>query len=161
MRGASARRTKPGLWKRIVAEVTRGSKGGKPGQWSARKAQFAVRRYKDAGGGYVGRKDPKLGLVKWTRQRWQTRSGKPSLETGERYLPAKAIQALSRKEYAATTREKRRSMKAGKQFSKQPKKVAAKVKKFRRNPQLPWVVQVFAAASAYELVRRLFGWPLR
>jgi hypothetical protein len=57
--------------------------------------------------------------------------GKPSSETGERYLPAKAIKALSAAEYAATTRAKREATKAGKQFAKQPKKIAAKVKAYR------------------------------
>lgn len=157
----SANRTKPRLWQRIVAEVTRGSKGGRPGQWSARKAQLAVQRYKDAGGGYVGRKKPSLGLVRWTKQRWRTKSGKPSLATGERYLPAKAIEALSPQEYAATSRAKRRSLRSGKQFSRQPASIARKVKPFRRNGSALVVVQIFAAAAAYEVLRRLLGLPMR
>jgi hypothetical protein len=64
-------------------------------------------------------------------QDWRTKSGKPSSETGERYLPAKAIKAMSAAEYAATTRAKREATKAGKQFAKQPKKIAAKVKAYR------------------------------
>jgi len=71
-------------------------------------------------------------LKKWTEQKWRTKSGKPSAKTGERYLPEKAIKALSSKEYAATTRKKRADTKKGKQFSKQPKKVAAKVRKYRK-----------------------------
>ena len=69
-------------------------------------------------------------LKKWTKQKWRTKSGKPSTQgkkaTGERYLPEKAIKAMSDKEYAATTRKKRADTKKGKQFSKQPKKVAKK-----------------------------------
>jgi hypothetical protein len=75
-------------------------------------------------------------LKSWTKQKWRTKSGKPSTQgpkaTGERYLPASAIKSLSSKEYAATTRAKRKAKKAGKQFSKQPKKIAAKTRAHRR-----------------------------
>lgn len=70
-------------------------------------------------------------LRKWTKQKWGTKSGKKSSETGERYLPDAAIKALSDKEYAATTRKKRKDTKKGKQHSKQPKKVAKKTKAYR------------------------------
>ena len=70
-------------------------------------------------------------LKKWTKQKWRTKSGKPSAKTGERYLPEKAIKALSPQEYAATTKAKRKGTKAGKQFVKQPKKIAKKVRKYR------------------------------
>ena len=71
-------------------------------------------------------------LKKWTRQKWRTKSGKPSAKTGERYLPAKAIESLSDAEYAATTRAKRQGTAAGKQFVAQPKKIAKKTAKYRR-----------------------------
>ena len=71
-------------------------------------------------------------LKKWTAQKWRTKSGKPSLKTGERYLPEKAIKALSSAEYAATTRAKRKATKAGKQVSKQPKRIAKKTAKYRK-----------------------------
>ena len=71
-------------------------------------------------------------LKKWTKQKWRTKSGKPSAKTGERYLPSKAIDALSPSEYAATTRAKRQGTKAGKQFVAQPKKIAEKTKRYRR-----------------------------
>mgnify|MGYP001312454562 FL=1 len=70
-------------------------------------------------------------LKKWTKQKWKTKSGKPSAKTGERYLPENAIKSLSSKEYASTTRKKRADTKKGKQFSKQPKKIARKVKSYR------------------------------
>jgi hypothetical protein len=70
-------------------------------------------------------------LKDWSKQKWRTKSGKPSAKTGERYLPEKAIKSLSSKEYAATTKKKRKDTKAGKQFSSQPKKVAKKTKRFR------------------------------
>jgi hypothetical protein len=70
-------------------------------------------------------------LKSWTSQSWQTKSGKPSSETGERYLPKAAIKALTPAEYAATTKAKREATAKGKQFAKQPKKVAEKIKRFR------------------------------
>lgn len=74
-------------------------------------------------------------LSAWTAQKWTTKSGKPSTQggkaTGERYLPAKAITALSSAEYAATTKAKRKGLAAGVQFTKQPKKIAAKTRAFR------------------------------
>ena len=74
-------------------------------------------------------------LRKWTKEERGTKSGKPSTQgskaTGERYLPKKAREALSKKEYAATSRKKRKDTKAGKQFSKQPKKIAKKTSRYR------------------------------
>lgn len=75
-------------------------------------------------------------LKAWTKQKWRTKSGKPSTQgpkaTGERYLPSAAIKALSPAEYAATTRAKRKATKAGKQVSKQPKNIAKKTKRYRK-----------------------------
>ena len=75
-------------------------------------------------------------MTAWTKQKWRTKSGKPSTQgpkaTGERYLPEKAIKALSAKEYAATTRAKRKATKAGKQVARQPKKIAKKTRAYRK-----------------------------
>ena len=71
-------------------------------------------------------------LKSWTKQKWRTKSGKPSGKTGERYLPEKAIKALSSKEHAATTRKKRADTKKGKQHSKQPKRIAKKTRGYRK-----------------------------
>ena len=76
-------------------------------------------------------KKPQKSLMNWGKQDWRTKSGKPSSKTGERYLPSKAIDALSPAEYAATTRAKREGTKAGKQYVAQPKKIAAKVRRYR------------------------------
>ena len=115
--------TKPTLRKKILAQVKASSKGGKPGQWSARKAQIVAQKYKAAGGGYKGgKKKSQKSLSKWTKQKWRTKSGKPSTQgpkaTGERYLPEKAIKSLSASEYAATSRKKREGTRKGKQFVK-------------------------------------------
>jgi hypothetical protein len=76
-------------------------------------------------------KAPQQSLKDWTAQKWRTKSGKRSSDTGERYLPEAAIKALSPAEYAATTKAKRTGKKSGKQFVKQPPKVAKKTAGFR------------------------------
>ena len=76
-------------------------------------------------------KAPQKSLKDWSSQDWRTKSGKPSSETGERYLPARAIKSLTAAEYAATTKAKREATAKGEQFAKQPKKVAAKTKAYR------------------------------
>jgi hypothetical protein len=76
-------------------------------------------------------KAPQQSLKAWGDQKWRTKSGKPSSKTGERYLPEAAIKSLSPSEYAATTKAKRAGKSAGKQFVKQPAKIAAKTARFR------------------------------
>ena len=76
-------------------------------------------------------KAPQQSLKDWTAQKWRTKSGKRSSDTGERYLPESAIKALSPQEYAATTRAKRAGKAAGKQFVKQPNKIAQKTARYR------------------------------
>ena len=75
---------------------------------------------------------PQKSLKAWTAQKWTTKSGKKSSETGERYLPEKAIKALTPAEYASTTRAKRAGKAAGKQFVAQPKSIKQKVKPYRK-----------------------------
>ncbi len=76
-------------------------------------------------------KAPQQSLKNWTAQKWRTKSGKPSSQTGERYLPENAIKSLSPSEYAATTRAKRAGKAKGKQFVAQPKTIAKKTARFR------------------------------
>ena len=71
-------------------------------------------------------------LKSWTKQKWRTKSGKKSSETGERYLPSAAIKALTPAEYAATSRANRKGTRNGKQHVKQPKRIAKKTRQFRR-----------------------------
>ena len=87
-----------------------------------------MRRYYKSGGLAKSQRS----LKNWTKQKWRTKSGKKSSETGERYLPESAIKSLSPQEYAATTRAKRRGTAAGKQFVKQPKKIAEKTARYRK-----------------------------
>lgn len=123
--------TKPALRERIKDRIMASGKGGKPGQWSARKSQMLAKEYEKAGGGYRGGKSKaQKDLSKWTKEDWGTKSGKNSTQgkdaTGERYLPRKTREKLTKKEYEATSRKKRADTKKGKQHSAQPKKVAKK-----------------------------------
>lgn len=127
----TAKRDDPKLWNKVKREITTGDKGGNEGEWSARKAQLAVAAYKKAGGGYLGKKSKDNNLTEWTQEDWGTRSGKPSGDTGERYLPKKAREALSKSEYDRTTSKKRKDTAEGKQFSAQPDDVARKTAPYR------------------------------
>ena len=122
MSRSTARKTDPKLWQKVKAEVTEGDKGGRPGQWSARKAQLATRAYQERGGGYEGKRREDNSLKQWSEEDWGTASGRNSTETGERYLPKRARQALSDEEYRATTAKKRADTRRGKQFSRQPER---------------------------------------
>lgn len=121
-------RTNEKLWEKSKAEA----KAKMGGKHSARAMQLAGKIYKDKGGSYSGPKtEAQKSLSTWTEQKWKTKSGKPSSETGERYLPEKAIKALTPSEYAATTKAKREGSRKGQQFVSQPKKIAEKVRKYR------------------------------
>ena len=97
------------------------------GKHSARAMQLAVKYYKDAGGSYSGPKKSSNKLRKWGKQKWQYAGKK-----GEsRYLPKKAVAALSPSERAATNRKKKADTRAGKQFSKQPKSISNKTRRYR------------------------------
>jgi len=126
-------RTNPKLWEKAKSEA----KAKMGGKHSARAMQLAGKIYKDKGGSYSGEKTKaQKSLSKWTKEEWGTKSGKPSTQgpkaTGERYLPKKAREALSPKEYAATTKAKREGTKKGKQFVAQPNKIAQKTAKYRK-----------------------------
>jgi hypothetical protein len=125
-------RTNEKLWEKSKAEA----KAKMGGKHSARAMQLAGKIYKDKGGDYTGEKtSAQKSMTKWTKEDWGTKSGKNSTQgpkaTGERYLPKKAIKSLTSAEYAATTKAKREGTKAGKQFVKQPARIAAKTAKSR------------------------------
>jgi hypothetical protein len=96
--------------------------------------QYASKLYKARGGRYKGRKRADNRLTQWTRQDWTTKSGRPSRETGERYLPRAAIESLSSAEYGATSRAKRAGGGVGSVVA-QPQSIREKTRKFRKvNP---------------------------
>ena len=143
----TAKKTDPKLWDKVKTEVTKSSKGGKPGQWSARKAQMATAEYKKEGGGYAGKKTSDNHLKQWTDEEWDTKSGKASGKTGERYLPKKARESLTDKEYADSTAKKRADTRKGKQFSKQPEAAAEKAAAARKTGKAGKTAQEGKAAQ--------------
>jgi hypothetical protein len=104
--------TEPELRERLKEQIKAGDKGGKPGQWSARKSQLLVREYERAGGGYVDDghlSEAQQHLRQWGDQDWRTASGDADARDAggtSRYLPDVAWQLLSPAERRATDRRK-------------------------------------------------------
>jgi len=121
--------TKPALRERLKAEIMAGEKGGRAGQWSARKSQLLTHAYEAAGGGYkTGKKTAaQKSLKKWAEEEWTTADGKPA-ERGKktaRYLPKEAWNKLSDAEKKATNAKKESASKQGRQIVANTKKAAA------------------------------------
>jgi hypothetical protein len=129
--------TKPALRERIKKKIMKGTKGGRAGQWSARKAQLVAQEYKAQGGGYKGGKETKAQahLNAWTKEDWQTSDGKKAdrKKNGKkvmaRYLPKKAWGKLSAAEKKSTNEKKEEGSGRGKQFVANTKKAAGARKK--------------------------------
>ncbi len=129
--------TNPALRERIKDRVMAGSQGGRPGQWSARKAQLVAQRYRSAGGGYKkgrGKTKKQRSLSKWTKEKWRTSDGKPALRGGKmrRYLPDKVWGKLTPSQRAATNRKKIEGDKRGRQFVPNTETAASTAAKFRK-----------------------------
>lgn len=131
--------TKPAMRTRIKNRIMAGTKGGKAGQWSARKAQMLTAAYEKAGGGYKGKKTAKQkSLKKWTGEKWQTSDGKPAIRktksgktVTKRYLPKKAWDKLTPAQKKATDKKKVAGSKKGKQVVKNTKAAAKASKSVR------------------------------
>jgi hypothetical protein len=153
--------TKPELRERIKSRVMAGSDGGKPGQWSARKAQLVAQKYEEAGGGYKGGKtEAQKSLSKWTDQKWTTSDGKPAERKGgtTRYLPEKAWDKLSPRERAATNAKKREGSRKGEQFVANTE-AAAEARKEAMYQQAPFEIERYAQIkrAAQQNTLRQFG----
>lgn len=141
MTATTSNYTKPALRERLKKKIMASTKGGRKGQWSARKAQLLAGEYKEKGGGYKGKKKAsQKHLDSWTKEEWQTSDGKKARrktatrkkttkKTTTRYLPKKAWSKLSASEKRATNEKKKAGTKSGKQFVKNTKKAAASRKK--------------------------------
>ena len=135
--------TKPTLRTRLKNKIMASSKGGKAGQWSARKAQMLASEYEKKGGGYKGGKTAKQkSLKKWTGEKWRTSDKKPAIRKDssgktvtKRYLPDKAWKKLSASEKAATNKKKTAASKKGKQVVKNTKAAAKASKSARSKPK--------------------------
>jgi hypothetical protein len=112
--------TDPDLREEIKEDIKQSDKGGRPGQWSARKSQLLAREYERRGGGYTGEKDEgQRNLEKWTEEDWQTQEGETRARSGDetaRYLPKEAWEKMSDEEKRETERRKREGSKRGEQY---------------------------------------------
>jgi Family of unknown function (DUF5872) len=112
--------TRPRLRERLKEQLRRSDKGGREGQWSARKSQLLAQEYEKRGGGYKGEKGRnQKDLERWTAEEWQTREGKARARHGrttQRYLPKKAWEKLSPEERRRTDRKKQRASRRGRQY---------------------------------------------
>ncbi len=118
----------PELRDKIKKQVTEGDKGGKAGQWSARKAQMVASEYEHQGGGYKQAPDKaQESLQQWGEEKWRTADGEKAEREGgtTRYLPDEAWNKLSKEEQEATNRKKQKGSVEGKQFVANTKKAAA------------------------------------
>jgi len=130
-KSSSANYTKPELREKIKNRVVAGNKGGRPGQWSARKAQLVTNEYKAEGGGFKqARNKAQKSLKRWGDEKWHTSDGKKAArgKTTHRYLPDKAWKELSPSERKSTDRKKVSASRRGKQFVKNTP-AAAKARK--------------------------------
>lgn len=137
--------TRPQLRETIKRRIMAGSNGGRPGQWSARKAQLVAQAYRRAGGGYRGKPGrTQRSLKKWTSERWTTSDGKPARRKGRmtRYLPAAAWKRLTPSQRRATIAKKLAGDKAGKQFVANTQRAATASKKTRSKTLGPSVDEV-------------------
>lgn len=128
--------TKPDLRESIKKRIMAGSKGGRPGQWSARKAQLLAQEYRKAGGGYRGKPGKaQRSLKKWTKERWTTADGKPAKRNGKmtRYLPAKAWKKLTPAQRRATIAKKLKGDKSGRQFVPNTERAAQASRSIRKS----------------------------
>ena len=112
--------THPELREELKEEIKASDKGGRPGQWSARKSQLLTKEYEKQGGGYKGEKtEAQKSLEKWTEEEWQTTEGEERAREGEetaRYLPKEAWESMSPEEREETERKKREGSKKGEQY---------------------------------------------
>ena len=121
---STAKKLDPELWEQCKEEAVEKMDG----KFSARAMQYAVKLYKDRGGRYAGPKRADNDLAKWTKEDWDYVG-----EEGEsRYLPKEARKHLSSGEKAATSRAKNKGTEKGKQWVKQPERIAKKTAKYRK-----------------------------
>ncbi|MFI6131556.1 DUF5872 domain-containing protein [Micromonospora sp. NPDC051141] len=150
-----AKYTKPELRERLKEEIRASDKGGRPGQWSARKSQLLTNEYKKRGGGFEGPKDARQrSLQRWGGEQWQTRSGDTrARHNGEtdRYLPKQAWEELSEQDRRETDRRKRRASRTGRQYVPN----TGPAKRARRDATAAEQVNELPVAEAAKLVRDL------
>ncbi|MEU1241422.1 DUF5872 domain-containing protein [Micromonospora parva] len=150
-----ARYTKPELREQIKEEVKASDKGGRPGQWSARKSQLVTQEYKKRGGGFLGEKDERQkSLQRWGNEKWQTKEGGTRARkdgTTSRYLPKKAWEEMSESQRRATDTKKREASRSGRQYVAN----TGPAKRARRDATTAGRMSEMSVAEATKLVRGL------
>jgi hypothetical protein len=156
-----ARYTKPELREQIKEEIKASDKGGKPGQWSARKSQLVTQEYKRRGGGFLGEKDERQkALQRWGNEKWQTKEGDARARkdgTTSRYLPKKAWDEMSESQKRATDTKKREASRTGRQYVAN----TGPAKKARRDATTAGRISEMSVAEASKVVRGLDTRQLR
>ena len=154
----TAERTHPELWETVKAELKESSKGGKAGEWSARKAQLAVQEYKKRGGGYRGKAGKDTTLKPWGEPEWQPQagragaeSGRAGAEAGERYQAREAAEP-DYETPRAGGKERGEAVKEPKPLPRRARSKAVSVKSARYRPE-PKPVPVAAPTKA-DLLRQ-------
>ena len=147
--------THPDLREKIKEEIKASDKGGKEGQWSARKSQLLTQEYEKQGGGYKGEKgQSQKDLEKWTDEEWQTREGEAEArKDGEtkRYLPKKAWENMSEREKQETEQRKREGSKQGQQYVQN----TDEARQARKDAELP--LNGYDDLSVEEAERKIQG----
>ncbi|TQJ23281.1 hypothetical protein FBZ33_3547 [Micromonospora sp. A202] len=150
-----ARYTKPELREQIKEEIKSSDKGGRPGQWSARKSQLVTQEYKKRGGGFLGEKDERQkSLQRWGNEKWQTKEGDTRARKGDttsRYLPKKAWDEMSESQKRATDTKKREASRTGRQYVAN----TGPAKRARRDATTAGRMTEMSVAEAAKLVRGL------
>ncbi|RKN38687.1 DUF5872 domain-containing protein [Micromonospora endolithica] len=156
-----ARYTKPELREQLKEEIKASDKGGRKGQWSARKSQLLTQRYKERGGGYQGPKDERQkSLQRWGEEDWQTKEGGTRARQGDetaRYLPKRAWGKLSAEQRRATDAKKRDQSKSGRQYVAN----TGPAKRARRTATSATQLSDLPVSEATKLVRTLGTSQLR
>ena len=147
--------TRPDLREKIKEEIKASDKGGKEGQWSARKSQLLTQEYEKRGGGYRGEKgESQKNLEKWTEEEWQTKEGDTNArKDGEtkRYLPKKAWENMSEEEKRETDRKKREGSKKDQQHVSN----TDEARKARKDAQVP--LKGYDDLSVEEVEKKIQG----
>ena len=155
--------TKPDLREKIKDKVKQGDKGGRAGQWSARKAQLLSKEYKKQGGGFTGEKDESAKhLDQWTDEKWTTSDGKPARrgkKKTSRYLPKKAWEDMSPAEKKATSKKKEAGSAKGKQYVSNTKAAKASRKKNSKKTSKKTSVKKKAGRKTSTTARKKSGRP--
>lgn len=153
--------TKPELREKIKQELMQSDKGGKQGQWSARKSQLLVKEYEQQGGGYTGQKDEKAhSLEEWTKQDWQTQDGKSKARQKDktsRYLPKEVWNKLSDKEKKEAEQTKVKGSKKGEQhitYTKAVKKATHEVEQEERKGKTITKQELYEQAKKLNIAGR-------